>query len=261
MNAIITGAANGIGAACANVLVRAALDRGEQAKLLLVDYSEGKLAEVTQALNQSGAECIALSGDLRNPEFVQAIATKALEAFGGIDTLVSNAGVLMTAPLVELTLEDYERVFEVNTRATWLLAKACFPMLKASRGSVVATASISGSQPTPPHGSYSASKAALVMLVRQMANEWGPVGIRCNCVSPGMIHTGMTDSVYSDPAARAERASHIPLQRVGLPEDIANVVAFLASSQAAYITGVDLPVDGGVLTSLMPTLRRNSVPR
>jgi NAD(P)-dependent dehydrogenase (short-subunit alcohol dehydrogenase family) len=121
--------------------------------------------------------------------------------------------------------------------------------------------SISASQPTPPHGAYSPSKAALVMLVRQMAYEWGPDGIRCNCVSPGMTHTGMTDQVYSDPQRRAERASHIPLRRVGDPIDIARVVAFLISPDAGYVTGVDLPVDGGVQTALMPTLRGAAVPR
>jgi glucose 1-dehydrogenase len=98
------------------------------------------------------------------------------------------------------------------------------------------------------------------MLIRQMAYEWGPDGIRCNCVSPGMVHTGMTDSVYSDPEKRADRARHIPLRRVGRPEDIAAVVAFLASPGGAYVTGVDLPVDGGVSTTLMPTLRGASVP-
>jgi glucose 1-dehydrogenase len=133
-------------------------------------------------------------------------------------------------------------------------------MLKASRGAIVATASISATQPTPPHGAYSASKAALVMLIKQMAYEFGPDGIRCNCVSPGMIHTGMTNSVYSDPTLRAERASQIPLRRVGDPEDVAAVVAFLAGPAAGYVTGVDLIVDGGVSTALMPTMRRGAVP-
>lgn len=261
MKAIITGAASGIGRACALALAQAAQARGRDTNLLLVDYAEEKLAEVARSLSEDGFRVVSLVGDLGKPEFAGAIAHTALKAFGGVDTLISNAGTIMTAPLSEMALEDYERMFAINTRATWLLAKACYPMLKSARGCIVATASISASQPTPPHGSYGASKAALVMLIKQMAYEWGADGIRCNCVSPGMIHTGMTDQVYSDAARRAERASHIPLRRVGDPEDVARVVAFLAGPDAAYVTGVDLAVDGGVQTALMPTLRGASVPR
>lgn len=268
MNAIITGAASGIGRACALALANAATvataataEKSRGANLLLVDYAADQLEEAAASLKDAGFNVITMVADLSQPVFADRLAQRALDSFGGIDTLVSNAGAIMNAPLSEMTLDDYERMFAINTRATWLLAKACYPMLKASRGSIVATASISATQPTPPHGTYSASKAALVMLVKQMAYEWGPDGIRCNCVSPGMVHTGMTDQVYSDPARRAERASHIPLRRVGMPEDIARVVAFLASADAGYVTGVDLAVDGGVSTSLMPTLRGASVPR
>ena len=261
MNTIITGAASGIGRACALQLAQGARVRGHSANLLLVDYAEGKLAAAVNSLTVDGFNAIPLVGNLGDPAFADTIARKALDAFGGVDTLISNAGTIMTAPLSEMALEDYERMFAINTRATWLLAKACYPMLKSARGCIVATASISASQPTPPHGSYGPSKSALVMLIKQMAYEWGPDGIRCNCVSPGMIHTGMTDQVYADPARRSERASHIPLRRVGDPEDVARVVAFLASTDAAYVTGVDLAVDGGVQTALMPTLRGASVPR
>ncbi|MES2534535.1 MAG: SDR family oxidoreductase [Pseudomonadota bacterium] len=260
MNAIITGAASGIGQASAMALARSAQRSGKAANLLLIDYAAEKLGEVAQSLSNAGFNALPLAGDLSDPAFVDTIARKALTEFGGVDTLISNAGVIMTAPLTEMTLDEYDRMFAVNTRVTWLLAKACHPMLRESKGAIVATASISAREPTPPHGAYSASKAALVMLVKQMAFEWGPDGIRCNCVSPGMIHTGMTDQVYSDPARRSDRARHIPLRRVGSPEDVARVIAFLASEDAAYITGVDLPVDGGVLMTLMPTLRGASVP-
>lgn len=260
MRAIITGAASGIGRACSHLFTEIASRRGEACKLLLVDLAQDPLTALTRDVGSTGVEIVTLAGDLSNVDFPSRIAVEAQSSFGGIDCLVSNAGAFMKAPLDVMTLVDYERMFAVNTRATWLLAKACHPLLKASRGSIVATASISATQPTPPHGAYSASKAALVMLVQQMAYEWGPDGIRCNCVSPGMIHTGMTDQVYSDPARRAERASHIPLGRVGEPCDVARVIAFLAGPDAAYVTGVDLAVDGGVHTALMPTLRRAAVP-
>ncbi|MHA3795385.1 SDR family oxidoreductase [Sphingomonas sp. YL-JM2C] len=257
MRALITGSASGIGRATAHALAASA----ERSSLLLVDTAREKLGEVSRELEARGHRVETFACDLSSPAEVEKVAARAEDFLGGIDTLVSNAGVLANAALVDLTLETYELAFAVNTRATWLLAKACYPLLKVAQGSIVATASISATQPTPPHGSYSASKAALVMLIKQMAFEFGPDGIRCNCVSPGTIHTGMTDSVYGDDRLRAERAANIPLRRVGMPEDVASVIAFLASPAAAYVSGVDLVVDGAVSTALMPTLRKGAVPQ
>jgi glucose 1-dehydrogenase len=228
---------------------------------MLVDFAQDQLQNTLDGLRNFDIDLVSQVADLSRADFAQPIVDKAFAAFGGVDTLISNAGTFMTAPMESMDLEDFERMFAVNTRATWLLSKASHHLLKLQSSSIVATASISASQPTPPHGAYGASKAALVMLIRQMAYEWGPHGIRCNCVSPGMIHTGMTDQVYSDQVKRADRAALIPLRRVGDAQDVARAVAFLISPQAAYITGVDLAVDGGVQTSLMPTLRGASYPR
>jgi NAD(P)-dependent dehydrogenase (short-subunit alcohol dehydrogenase family) len=260
MRAIITGAASGIGRACAKALAEASRARKEEPKLLLVDREQAGLAAIASELKRPGSLVVTAVADLALEASAKFIAAHATSELGGLDVLVSNAGVIGKMPLAELSVSDWELSFSVNTRATWLLAKACYPLLSVAGGAIVATASISASQPTPPHGAYSASKAALVMLIRQLAYEWGPQGIRCNCISPGMIHTGMTDAVYSDPLLRAERARHIPLKRVGTPEDVARVVAFLAGPEAAYVTGVDLAVDGGVQTALMPTLRGAAVP-
>jgi NAD(P)-dependent dehydrogenase (short-subunit alcohol dehydrogenase family) len=260
MRAIITGAASGIGKACARVLAKSALVRGEIVQLLLVDRAEAQLELAATEIRSDRVAVSTCLADLARDDCAPVIAEHAANEFKGVDVLVSNAGWLGTSSLAELSLPDWELSFAVNTRATWLLAKACRPLLSKTGGVIVATASLSATQPTPPHGAYSASKAALVMLIRQMAYEWGPLGIRCNCVSPGMIHTSMTDSVYSDPIKRAERSKHIPLQRVGTPDDVARVVAFLAGPDAAYITGVDLIVDGGVHTALMPTLRGAATP-
>jgi NAD(P)-dependent dehydrogenase (short-subunit alcohol dehydrogenase family) len=161
---------------------------------------------------------------------------------------------------VELSLEDWDRTFAINVRAAWLLAKAAYPLLREAQGSLVVTASIAAREPAAPVGAYAASKAAVVMLVRQLAYEWGPDGIRCNCVSPGTTHTGMTDGTYSDPQRRSERASHLPLRRIAEPDEVAGVIAFLAGPDASYITGIDVLVDGGLGTSLLPAIRGLSPP-
>jgi NAD(P)-dependent dehydrogenase (short-subunit alcohol dehydrogenase family) len=241
---VVTGAASGIGRATA---LRLGAD-DETAELLLVDRDAAGLDAVAREL--PGATT--LVADLSDPAVGERVAAAAGER---VDVLISNAGVCTAAPLAELELDEYERTFAINTRATWLLAKALYPALREARGAIVATASISGEQPTAPFGAYSASKAALIMLVRQLAYEWGPDGIRCNCVSPGTVHTPMTDAVYSDPGKRAERASHIPLRRVAVAEDLAAAIAFLAGPDARYVSGVNLVVDGGLQTTLMPLAR------
>jgi glucose 1-dehydrogenase len=255
MRVVITGAASGIGRAIALRCVADAAQRGTPSELLLVDVAEERLEAVSRELSGAGARTTTLVADLSRPDAGQLVGDVAQENFDGVDAFMSNAGILTSSPLLTMALEDYDRVFAVNTRATLLLAQALHPLLASAHGAIVATASLSSEQPTPPLGAYSASKAALVMLIRQLAYEWGPDGIRCNCVSPGTVHTPMTDSMYSDPARRAERASHIPLRRVAEPEDMAAAISFLAGPDARYVTGVNLVVDGGLQNGLMPAIR------
>ena len=250
LRAVITGAASGIGAATARRLAA-----GDGARLLLVDRAEEQLRRVAGEL---GAE--ALTVDLTLPDAGEQVAAAARERLGGLDLLVSNAGAAISAPLVELSIEDWDRTFAINVRAAWLLAKAAYPLLREAQGSLVVTASIAAREPAAPVGAYASSKAAVVMLVRQLAYEWGPDGIRCNCVSPGTTHTGMTDGTYSDPERRSERASHLPLRRIAEPDEVAGVIAFLAGPDASYITGIDVLVDGGLGTSLLPAIRGLSPP-
>jgi NAD(P)-dependent dehydrogenase (short-subunit alcohol dehydrogenase family) len=252
MIAIITGAASGIGKATALRMARdAAMREGKPAKLLLADIDSQGLQDVAALLREQGAQAETVTADLGDVQAPGHIVEEAARIFGGIDVLISNAGIIKRSSLLDLTLADYDQSFVINVRATWLLAKAAHPELSRSRGCIVATASISAHEPTPPLGAYSASKAALVMLVRQMASEWGPYGIRCNTVSPGSTHTGMTDARYSDPSMRESAAQRNPLRMIGSPENQAAAIAFLASPDAAYITGADLVVDGGLRTMLM----------
>ena len=252
MRVIVTGAASGIGRATAIRLARDGANRGKPAEILLVDIAREKLLETAALVRAEKAAAEVCTADLSDAAAAVDIIDAARRTFGGLDALVSNAGVIQRSSLLDLSVADYERSFAINTRATWLLAKAAHPLLAAAKGSIVATASISGHEPTPPLGAYSASKAALIMLVRQMAVEWGPDGIRCNTVSPGSTHTAMTDARYSDPVQREAAAQRSPLRMVGLPENQAAAIAFLLGPDAAFITGVDLLVDGGLATMLMP---------
>jgi len=178
----------------------------------------------------------------------------AVASFGGLDGLVSNAGVNKPGALMAYAVEDWDRMFAVNTRATWLLAKAAYEALKASRGAIVAIASMSGSNAHANLAAYGPSKAAVIMLVKVLAQELGRDGIRVNSVSPGMVRTGMTAKVYADQRIAAERDALVPLGRVATPEDMADVVAFLLGQDSRYINGHDLVVDGGVAGNFLGRL-------
>jgi NAD(P)-dependent dehydrogenase (short-subunit alcohol dehydrogenase family) len=250
MKLIITGAASGIGRATA-LLFAASPHGGGVAKMLLVDRDGEKLQTVAVEATAIGADTYTVVADLSDAAAPSRIVAEAEQRFGGLDALISNAGAIHMFPLQDLDVEEYDRVFAINTRATFLLGKAAYALLKGSHGCIVATASISSEHPTAPLGAYSASKAALAMLIQQMALEWGPDGIRCNCVSPGPTHTGMTAKTYDDRAKRERRGLDIPLRRVGTPEDIAQSIHYLAGPGAAFVTGVNLMVDGGMTQTLM----------
>lgn len=255
MRTIITGAASGMGRAIAH---RLAADAATQAtSLLLVDLSADRLEAVAQELSGTGAIVTPFVGDLSDPDVCLSVGGAAYDAMGGVDALVSNAGIVASATsLVDTELDKFELDFAVNARATWLLAKSAYPFLKESRGSLVATASLAAQQVAPFLGGYSASKAALVMIVRQLAFEWGKDGIRCNCISPGRILTAMNQQVIKQDPSTAE--TRLAMGRAGDPKEIADVVAFLTSPQSSYVTGANIAVDGGMEVSLMSALRNEA---
>lgn len=257
MRIIVTGAGGGIGRATCLRLNQDALARtGRGAQIVVADLLPERVQDTCQALRDAGASAaVGHVGDVTQPAECEAIAALAAQHFGGLDVLVNNAGRGKRVPLTELSVTDWDDVFALNARAPWLLARACHAMLKASQGTVITVGSVSGINPQPGLGPYSPAKAAVIMLMRQMAIEWAPDGIRVNTVSPGVIHTPLTDWIYGDPQRKSARTAFIPKGRVGQPEDIAGVIAFLAGPDADYLQGENVIVDGALGLTAMSQLR------
>ena len=161
-------------------------------------------------------------------------------------------------PLLELAAEDFSAVVQVNLVGTFNVARAAARRMVADglAGSIVNVTSMNGVAPGPNGGAYGATKAGVALLTQQMAVEWGASGIRVNSVAPGLILAGMSDPIYADPEVREARESKVPLGRLGTADDVAGVVSFLASEDAAYVTGQNILVDGGVTMSIIANLPR-----
>ncbi|HEV8141394.1 MAG TPA: SDR family oxidoreductase [Methylomirabilota bacterium] len=255
MRALVTGAGSGIGRATCLRLAREAAARGEKAQIAAVDLASSPgLRGVVGEVEKLGAQALPLQGDMGSATDPARVVNDAIARFGGLDGLVSNAGINRPGLLVNYKTEDWDALFAVNVRATWLLAQAAHPALKASRGAIVVTGSMSGSNAHANLGAYGPSKAAVIMLMRVLAQEFGRDGIRVNAVSPGMVRTGMTEPVYKSPELAAQRAELVPIGRVAAPEDIADAIAFLLGPDARYVNGHDLVVDGGVAGNFLGRL-------
>ena len=255
MRVLVTGAASGIGRATCQRLARDAHGRDEPGRIAAVDIGpSAALDELVAELAEQGAETVPLYGDMGTVEDPARVVEEAVGRFGGLDGLVSNAGVNRPGPLMGYRVEDWERLFTVNVRATWLLAQAAHAALRDSRGAIVAVGSMSGSNAHNGLGAYGPSKAAVIMLGRVLAQELAADGIRVNTVSPGMVRTVMTAQVYADPELAATRDALVPLGRVATPEDIADVIAFLLGDDARYISGQDVIIDGGLTGSFLGRL-------
>ncbi|KKA06872.1 hypothetical protein VP03_31820 [Sinorhizobium meliloti] len=257
MKVLVTGVSAGIGGAVCGRLAHA---RGEALSLVMcVRHSTEHIEALANAYRLLGTKVAIVEGDLGQPQTPSEVVKRAVNEYGGLDAIVSNAGIAEPAPLESLELEEWDRMFAINCRASWLLAKAAFPYLRESRGSFVAISSQSGSYPHRGTGAYSSAKAALTMLCRQLAIEWGQYGIRVNCVSPGMIRTPMTEAAYMDENVLRVREAIVPLGTIGLPEDVARLVGFLIDPENRYLTAQNVIIDGGLSQSVLdriPALAR-----
>lgn len=255
LRALVTGATGGIGRATCFALLESARGRGLRLSVAAAGSRPGPaLDSLVAELASRGAEAHAVHGDLTDASACKRIAEEAVQQCDGLDVLVSNAGIARGAPLATLGVADWDRVFAVDARATWLLARSAHAALAQRRGTIVAVASVSAHYPFPGLGAYSPAKAALVMLCRQLAQEWAPDGIRVNSVSPGLIRTPLTEPIYRDAELLRRRQEAIPLGRIGTAEDVARAIVHLASPEASYMTGIDVRLDGGLGDRVLATI-------
>jgi 3-oxoacyl-[acyl-carrier protein] reductase/pteridine reductase len=200
--------------------------------------SAAEAAETVADIEALGVRSLAIACDVRDEASVQGAVSKAVEHMGGLDILVNNAGAFETAPLEEITVEQWDAMFETNTRGPFLVSKAAHPHLKQARGRIVNIGSLGGIHPWATHAHYCTSKAALHMLSKTMAKAWAPE-IAVNCVAPGMIVWGEVNPAYEHFATKT------PMRRNGSAEDVAAAVLFFASAPS-FITGQMIAVDGGL---------------
>ncbi|MFC5522138.1 SDR family NAD(P)-dependent oxidoreductase [Polaromonas jejuensis] len=247
VHALVTGATGGIGRGICFALIAQARKEGARIHISAAASQPGeRLDQLLEALRAAGAQASGVAGDITDPAQCTAMVAQAQRHGGDLTALICNAGASGPGQLANLPVAQWDQTFNLNTRSAWLLAQAAREQLARTGGSITAVASMSGLTPHPGYGAYSAAKAALIMLCRQLAQEWAGDGIRVNTVCPGMTRTPLTEPVYQDAATLARREALVPLGRIGRAEDVGAAVAYLSSAAASYVTGQNLVVDGGI---------------
>jgi meso-butanediol dehydrogenase/(S,S)-butanediol dehydrogenase/diacetyl reductase len=239
--AIVTGAGSGIGEATARRLSR------EGASVVLVGRTERKLVRVAANLPQD--RTLVSIADVSEQVAVEMMVADTITRFGRIDILVNNAGAAPTGPFLEASIEDWRAVMATDVDGVLFCTRAALPHLLESKGCIVNVSSVSGLGGDWNMSFYNAAKGAVSNLTRSLALELGPQGVRVNAVNPSLTFTDLTKDMKADKALMARFADRIPLGRGAEPAEVADVIAFLASNDARFVNGVNLPVDGGLMAS------------
>jgi glucose 1-dehydrogenase len=248
--AIVTGASSGIGAQCARRLAA-------EGASVVVNYPpfEKETPAVVAEIGDSGGTATAIAADVSVEEDVQRMFRQTCDRFGTVDILVNNAGIQDDAAFHDMTLDQWNNVIGVNLTGFFLCAREAIRIFRQRTptperhtvGTIVTMSSVHQHIPWAGHANYATSKGGMMLLMKTIAQEYAPHGIRVNAVAPGAIQTPINESVWSDPEGRADMLRLIPQGRIGDTEDVARVVAWLAADESDYITGTTVVVDGGML--------------
>jgi NAD(P)-dependent dehydrogenase (short-subunit alcohol dehydrogenase family) len=239
---LVTGASSGIGAACARAL------GAERASVGVAGRRRERLEQTAAAVREAGGEAMVLEGDVRDEAVVARWVAECDQRFGGLDGLVNAAGVIGNGAVDGTSPAEWDRIMDSNVRSLYLMTRAAAPLLKRRKGAVVNLSSVAGTRPYAGLGAYCVSKAAVDMITRCAALDLAPDGVRVNAVNPGVVVTELhtvTSAVADYPAFLERGKTTHPIGRVGTPEEVAALVLYLLSSDASWITGACMPIDGG----------------
>lgn len=240
--ALITGASKGIGEAAARMLAR------QGAHVVINSRKAEELKPVAEAIAQAGGACDFIAGNVGDTAFCTELVAEVVKRAGGLDILVNNAATNpVYGPVVQTEGWAFDKIMSVNVKSPFELARLAYPHMKArGGGSIVNISSVAGDTPDPGLGIYSVSKAALNMLTKVLAKEWGVDGIRVNAVAPGLIKTKFSEALWQNEKMLNSFLRHMALPRMGTSEEMAALILFLASPASAYCTGTIFTADGGI---------------
>ena len=243
--AVITGSSRGIGRSSAELLAKLG------ARVVISSRKAEACEEVASGIRKAGGDAHVIACNISRCEEVEALIKGATSHYGKIDILVCNAAVNpYYGPLLDITDEAFDKIMASNVKSNiWLCQLAIPPMAGRGNGSVVIVSSIGGLRGSTVIGAYGISKAADFALCRSLAGEWGPKGVRVNCVAPGLVKTDFARALWEDEERLKHRCATTPLRRIGEPDEIAGAVAYLASDASTFMTGQTIVVDGGVTTA------------
>lgn len=239
--AIVTGASKGIGESIARLLA------GAGAKVVVSSRKQEAVDEVAQAIKQAGGEAIGVAANVGEMNQLRHLFNETMETYGGVDIIVNNAASNpVYGPVQDCDEAAFDKIMDVNVKAPFELSKWAHPVMKQrGGGSVVHISSVEGIHPSPGLGIYSVSKAALLMLTKAQAKEWGKDNIRVNAICPGLIKTKFSQALWQDEKTLKYFMQMTPLGRMGTPDEIGALALFLASDLSAYCTGAVFTADGG----------------